>query len=93
MTLVSAWRAMPAKYAIAMAFLTLSLALAAQVFEPESAPEATAQPAVATAAAEETPAPAEDSVPASTSASGSFETFNPSEEISEDLSVPFPVDI
>ena len=53
-------------------------------------PEATAVPAPESAA---TPAPVATPAPKTTAAAKSPDTFTPSEEISEDLSVSFPVDI
>jgi hypothetical protein len=53
--------------------------------EPSSSPDETAE------AAEETQEPATGE--AAGAQSGDFDVFQPSEEISEDLAVPFPADI
>lgn len=75
----------------------LMLLLPGMVAAAENAPEpaAGAAPAEQTAAPEPaaTPEPVTTPAPASTAAAKSPDTFTPSEEISEDLSVSFPVDI
>ncbi len=54
--------------------------------EPPDSPGETAE------AAEETPEPVTEGQPTGNQ-SGDFDVFQPSEEISEDLAVPFPADI
>ena len=77
-------------------FLLGAMALAGEnVPEPAAGapqPEATPVPVPAQVPAA-TPEPAPTPVPKATAAAKSPDTFTPSEEISEDLSVSFPVDI
>jgi hypothetical protein len=61
--------------------------------QPEAIDESQSTPESESPANIESPTSEQESAPAPSSTSGSFGTFNPSEDISEDISVAFPVDI